>query len=164
MNQFSQVSLEVWVDPNPKQAHLLVCWEQMMWGFDFQWEQPMGEKTSRCLGICSTYGPEIIPGDLYLSVKQVIPPPEMFAIYSDFNSETPPELPQHREDVELLERAQRRQQDEQRDGAALLGAKAGRAGIVQPGREKLWAELRVALQGLKEVTRKMEREYLPGVE
>ncbi|RMB92403.1 hypothetical protein DUI87_31173 [Hirundo rustica rustica] len=53
-------------------------------------------------------------------------------------------------EVELLERAQRRQQEEQRDGAALLGAKAGRAGIVQPGQEKLWAELRVALQGLKE--------------
>ncbi|RMC06135.1 hypothetical protein DUI87_15565 [Hirundo rustica rustica] len=57
---------------------------------------------------------------------------------------------QHREDVELLERAQRRQQDEQRDGAALLGGKAGRAGIVQPGQEKFWAELRVVLQGLKE--------------
>ncbi|RMC06167.1 hypothetical protein DUI87_15597 [Hirundo rustica rustica] len=57
---------------------------------------------------------------------------------------------QHWEDVELLERAQRRQQDEQRVGAALLGGKAGRAGIVQPGQEKLWAELRVALQGLKE--------------
>ncbi|TRZ07917.1 hypothetical protein HGM15179_019191 [Zosterops borbonicus] len=63
---------------------------------------------------------------------------------------------QPREDVELQERAQRRLQDEQRDGAALLGGKAGTAGIVQPGQEKLWAELRVALQGLEGVTRKRE--------
>ncbi|TRZ12684.1 hypothetical protein HGM15179_014443 [Zosterops borbonicus] len=52
--------------------------------------------------------------------------------------------------MELKERAQRRLQDEQRDGAALLGGKAGTAGIVRPGQEKLWAELRVALQGLEE--------------
>ncbi|RMC06136.1 hypothetical protein DUI87_15566 [Hirundo rustica rustica] len=69
-------------------------------------------------------------------------------ILSNFQNQIPGA--QHREDVELLERAQRRQQEEQRDGAALLGAKTGRAGIVQPGQEKLWAELRVALQGLKE--------------
>ncbi|RMC09277.1 hypothetical protein DUI87_14285 [Hirundo rustica rustica] len=42
-----------------------------------------------------------------------------------------------REGVELLERARRRHQDDGRDGAALLGGKAGRAGIVQPGKEKL---------------------------
>ncbi|KAJ7397796.1 hypothetical protein BTVI_131633 [Pitangus sulphuratus] len=43
---------------------------------------------------------------------------------------------QHRRDMELLERVQRRHQDDQRDGAALLGGKAGRVGIVQPGEEK----------------------------
>ncbi|RMC01216.1 hypothetical protein DUI87_22165 [Hirundo rustica rustica] len=45
---------------------------------------------------------------------------------------------QHRKELELLEPGQRRLQDEQRDGAALLGGKAARAGIVQPGQEKLW--------------------------
>ncbi|KAJ7413909.1 hypothetical protein WISP_87632 [Willisornis vidua] len=35
------------------------------------------------------------------------------------------------------------------DGAALLGGKAGRAGIVQPGEGKLFGELIVALQCLK---------------
>ncbi|KAJ7422429.1 hypothetical protein BTVI_13985 [Pitangus sulphuratus] len=52
--------------------------------------------------------------------------------------------------MELLERVQRRHQDDQRDGAALLEGKAGRAGIVQPGEEKLWGDLTVALQCLKE--------------
>ncbi|KAJ7424581.1 hypothetical protein WISP_28124 [Willisornis vidua] len=37
------------------------------------------------------------------------------------------------------------------DGAALLGGKAGRAGIVQPGEEKLWGDLIVALQDLEEL-------------
>ncbi|RMB91862.1 hypothetical protein DUI87_31724 [Hirundo rustica rustica] len=49
-----------------------------------------------------------------------------------------PSLGQHSKDLELLERAQRRHQDEQRDGAALLGGKAGRAGIVHHGQQKLW--------------------------
>ncbi|KAJ7409926.1 hypothetical protein WISP_111503 [Willisornis vidua] len=48
------------------------------------------------------------------------------------------------------------------DGAALLGGKAGRAGIVQPGKEKLWGDLIVAFQDLEESTRKMERDYLEG--
>lgn len=42
--------------------------------------------------------------------------------------------------------------DEQRDGAALPG--------VQPGEEKLWGDLTVALQGLKGPTKKMERERI----
>ncbi|RMC01234.1 hypothetical protein DUI87_22183 [Hirundo rustica rustica] len=70
------------------------------------------------------------------------------------SAETPPaELPQpwdqHRKELELLEPGQRRLQDEQRDGAALLGGKAARAGIVQPGQEKLWGDLSVALRCLK---------------
>ncbi|RMB92382.1 hypothetical protein DUI87_31257 [Hirundo rustica rustica] len=70
------------------------------------------------------------------------------------SAETPPaELPQpwdqHRKELELLQPGQRRLQDEQRDGAALLGGKAARAGIVQPGQEKLWGDLSVALWCLK---------------
>ncbi|KAJ7413753.1 hypothetical protein WISP_88544 [Willisornis vidua] len=40
------------------------------------------------------------------------------------------------------------------DGAALLGGKAGRAGIVQPGEEKLWGDPAVALQCLKGTCKK----------
>ena len=52
------------------------------------------------------------------------------------SGETPPaELPpaqgsQHRKELELLEPGQRRHQDDQRGGAALLGGKAVRAGGV----------------------------------
>ncbi|KAJ7394999.1 hypothetical protein BTVI_158999 [Pitangus sulphuratus] len=80
--------------------------------------------------------------------------------------ETPPaELPpdlgaQHRK--ELLERVQRRHQDDQRVGAALLWGRAERAGIVQPGEEKLWGDLIVAFQCLKELAGKVERDYLQG--
>ncbi|RMC02252.1 hypothetical protein DUI87_21419 [Hirundo rustica rustica] len=70
----------------------------------------------------------------------------------------PAELPQpwaqHREDVELLERVQRRLQGEQRDGAALLGGKAGRVGIVQLGKRRLLIDLTVAFQYLRESTRR----------
>ncbi|KAJ7419241.1 hypothetical protein WISP_55141 [Willisornis vidua] len=52
-------------------------------------------------------------------------------------AELPPALgPQHRKDMELLDSVQRRHQDDQRDGAALLGGKAERIGIAQPGEEK----------------------------
>ncbi|RMC11793.1 hypothetical protein DUI87_11919 [Hirundo rustica rustica] len=71
---------------------------------------------------------------------------------------------QHRRDLELLERVQGRHQDDQRDGAALLGGKAGRAGIVQPGEEKLWGDPTVASQCLKELTRKVERDLGQGME
>lgn len=37
---------------------------------------------------------------------------------------------QHRKELELLGRVLRRQQDDQRNGTALLGRKAGRVGIV----------------------------------
>ncbi|NXM46652.1 CTNA1 protein, partial [Gymnorhina tibicen] len=70
----------------------------------------------------------------------------------------------HRRDLELLEPGQRRHQDEQRDGAALLGGKAGRAGIVQPGEEKLWGDLSVALQGLRGAAGNMERDDFHGME
>ncbi|RMB91870.1 hypothetical protein DUI87_31732 [Hirundo rustica rustica] len=73
-----------------------------------------------------------------------------------------PSLGQHSKDLELLERAQRRHQDEQRDGAALLGGKAGRAGIVQPGEEKLWGELSVAFQGLKELQERWRETFDKG--
>ncbi|RMC08870.1 hypothetical protein DUI87_13864 [Hirundo rustica rustica] len=73
-----------------------------------------------------------------------------------------PSLSQHSKDLELLERAQRRHQDEQRDGAALLGGKAGRAGIVQPGQEKLWGELSVALQGLEELQERWRETIAKG--
>ncbi|RMC00100.1 hypothetical protein DUI87_23510 [Hirundo rustica rustica] len=60
------------------------------------------------------------------------------ALAWDAPGETPPaELPQLREQLELLERAQRRLQDDPRDGAALPGGKAGRAGIVHLEREAL---------------------------
>ncbi|RMC11785.1 hypothetical protein DUI87_11911 [Hirundo rustica rustica] len=64
---------------------------------------------------------------------------------------------QHRRDLELLERVQGRHQGDQRDGAALLGGKAGRAGIVQPGGEKLWGDPAVAFQCLEELRGKVER-------
>ncbi|RMC11794.1 hypothetical protein DUI87_11920 [Hirundo rustica rustica] len=77
---------------------------------------------------------------------------------------------QHRRDLELLERVQGRHQGDQRDGAALDqrdgaadGGKAGRAGIVQPGGEKLWGDPAVAFQCLKELTRKVERDLGQGI-
>lgn len=42
--------------------------------------------------------------------------------------------------------------------------KAEKIGIVQPEEEKLWADLIVALQGLKELTGNMERNYFQGME
>ncbi|KAJ7426280.1 hypothetical protein WISP_17435 [Willisornis vidua] len=67
---------------------------------------------------------------------------------------------QNRKDMELLEQVQKRHQDGQRDGAALLGGKVGvekeeeRAGVVQPGEEKLWGDLTVALQCLRGANKK----------
>ena len=46
-----------------------------------------------------------------------------------------------RRDLKLLERVQRRHQGDQRDGAALLGGKAGRTGTVHPKEEKLQGHL-----------------------
>lgn len=57
--------------------------------------------------------------------------------------------PQPREELELLERVQRRHQDEQREGAALLGGKVGRIGI--DSLEKFWGDLTAALQCMKEL-------------
>ncbi|KAJ7419310.1 hypothetical protein WISP_54675 [Willisornis vidua] len=52
--------------------------------------------------------------------------------------------------MDLLVGAQRRgHEGDQWDGAALLGGKAGTAGIVQPGEEKVWGDLPVAFQDLK---------------
>ncbi|KAJ7421542.1 xaa-Pro dipeptidase [Pitangus sulphuratus] len=59
---------------------------------------------------------------------------------------------------ELLERGQRRHQEDQRAGAALLGGKAGTVGIVEPGEEKLWGDLIVASQYLKGPRGKMKRD------
>lgn len=50
-------------------------------------------------------------------------------------------------------------QDEQRDGAALLGEKPGRAGVVQSAEEKLWGDLIVAFSTQREPARKMERPF-----
>ncbi|KAJ7402549.1 hypothetical protein BTVI_85346 [Pitangus sulphuratus] len=60
---------------------------------------------------------------------------------------------QHREHMELWEPEMSRGeiQDDQRDGAGLLGEKDGRTEIVQPGQEKLWGDLTVASQCLKEL-------------
>ncbi|RMC06153.1 hypothetical protein DUI87_15583 [Hirundo rustica rustica] len=108
------------------------------------WWVRAGHALSVCAGIRNQLCPGLIPPcEQQERDWDCVPvPPEVRAQLQSWDPA--------QEDVELVERAQRRQQDEQRDGAALLGAKAGRAGIVQPGQEKLWAELRVALQGLKE--------------
>ncbi|RMC08348.1 hypothetical protein DUI87_14590 [Hirundo rustica rustica] len=55
-------------------------------------------------------------------------------------------------------------QDDLKDGAALLGGKAGRPGIVLPGQEKHQADLIVTFQCLKELTGNMERGCLQGME
>ncbi|KAJ7425753.1 hypothetical protein WISP_22087 [Willisornis vidua] len=74
------------------------------------------------------------------------------------SGETPPaELlqpwGQHSNDMELLESPEEAPGWSE-DGAALLGGKAGRAGIVQAGEEKLWGDPTVALQCLKGICRK----------
>lgn len=48
------------------------------------------------------------------------------------------------------------------DGAALLEGKVEGIGIAQPGKEKLWGHLTVALQCLKELTGKVERDCFQG--
>ncbi|RMC09003.1 hypothetical protein DUI87_14001 [Hirundo rustica rustica] len=65
-----------------------------------------------------------------------------------------PSLGRHSEELELLERAQRRHQHEQRDGAALLGGKAGTAGIVQPG-QKIQGDFIVAILPDKEAIQEL---------
>ncbi|KAJ7416093.1 hypothetical protein WISP_74013 [Willisornis vidua] len=62
---------------------------------------------------------------------------------------------QHSKDMELLESPEEAPGWSE-DGAALLGGKAGRAGIVQAGEEKLWGDPTVALQCLKGTAGKME--------
>ncbi|KAJ7411100.1 hypothetical protein WISP_104300 [Willisornis vidua] len=66
---------------------------------------------------------------------------------------------QHRKDMELLESPEEAPGWPE-DGAALLGGKAGRAGIVQPGEEKVWGDLPEP----EGTTRKMERDHLQGME
>lgn len=65
--------------------------------------------------------------------------------------------PQHREELELLERVQRRHQDEQREGAALLGGKVGRIGI--DSLEKFWGDLIPALQCMKELQERWRESF-----
>ncbi|KAJ7406957.1 hypothetical protein BTVI_64407 [Pitangus sulphuratus] len=66
--------------------------------------------------------------------------------------------------MELLEQAQRRHQDDQRGGAALLGGKDERIGIVQPGEEKLWGDLIVAFQDMKEQQERWRETIYRGLE
>ncbi|KAJ7424013.1 hypothetical protein WISP_30761 [Willisornis vidua] len=60
---------------------------------------------------------------------------------------------QHSKDLELLESPEEAPGWSE-DGAALLGGKAGRAGIVQPGEEKLWGDPNLVLQCLKGTCKK----------
>ncbi|TRZ22211.1 hypothetical protein HGM15179_004917 [Zosterops borbonicus] len=60
-------------------------------------------------------------------------------------------------EMELLEHLEKKFKDEQRDRAPLLG---GKAGIVQPGKEKLWDDPIVVFQDLKGVCKKCgERQF-----
>ncbi|KAJ7417113.1 hypothetical protein WISP_66357 [Willisornis vidua] len=66
--------------------------------------------------------------------------------------------------MELLQRAPRRHQDDERDEAALLWGEDGRAGIVHPGEEKLWDDLIVAFQDLKELQERWRETVSMGLE